>query len=187
MNDVTLLLNAVGQGDVKAAGELLPVIYQELHQAAPLQMAHEQPGHTLQTTALVHEAWLRLVGPEHHTWQNRAHFFSAAAEAMRRVLVDNARRRSAQRHGGGQQRVDLHESEVAAPANDEHVLALHEALDEFAARDPQKAELVKLRFFAGLSFAEAARILGVSEPTAKRWWTFARAWLARAIEAGQTD
>jgi RNA polymerase sigma factor (TIGR02999 family) len=148
-------------------------------------MAREPAGQTLQPTALVHEAWLRLGGDEQPTWQNRAHFFGAAAEAMRRILIDNARRRRALRHGGGQERVDIDDLELAAVAdNDDQLLAVHEALDKLAAQDPRKAELVKLRYFAGLTIEEAALALGISEPTAKRWWTFARTWLYQEIRPG---
>ena len=177
MSDVTQILGAIQQGDPKAAGELLPLVYQELRRLAAFRMAKESPGQTLQPTALVHEAWLRLVGSEQQTWQNRAHFFGAAAEAMRRILIENARRKRALRHGGGQQRFDIEEANVAAGMKDDELLALDEALDKFAVREREKAELVKLRYFAGLSFEEAAEILGVSIPTAKRWWAYARAWL----------
>jgi len=135
----------------------------------------------LQATALVHEAWLRLVGNQNQKWNGRAHFFGAAAEAMRRILIENARRKGAQRHGGGQQRVDIEEIDVASPAKDDQLLAINEALDKFAAIDPVKAELVKLRYFIGMTIPEAADILGVSEPTAKRHWAYARAWLYREI------
>ena len=177
MSDVTQVLGAIQQGDPKAAGELLPLVYQELRRLAAFRMAKESPGQTLQPTALVHEAWLRLVGSEQQTWQNRAHFFGAAAEAMRRILIDNARRKRALCHGGGQQRLDIEEANLAAGMKDDELLALDEALDKFAAREREKAELVKLRYFAGLSFEEAAEVLGVSVPTAKRWWAYARAWL----------
>ncbi len=141
-------------------------------------MANEPPGQTLQPTALAHEAWLRLVvGAEPQTWQNRAHFFGAAAEAMRRILIDNARRKRALRHGGGQQRVDIQEVEIADTKQDNDLLALNDALEKFALEDSQKAELVKLRYFAGLTTAEAAEKLHISIPTADRWWAFARAWL----------
>jgi RNA polymerase sigma factor (TIGR02999 family) len=177
VSDVTQILGAIQQGDPKAAGELLPLVYQELRRLAAFRMAKESPGQTLQPTALVHEAWLRLVGSEQQTWQNRAHFFGAAAEAMRRILIDNARRKRALCHGGGQQRLDIEEANLAAGMKDDELLALDEALDKFAAREREKAELVKLRYFAGLSFEEAAEVLGVSVPTAKRWWAYARAWL----------
>ena len=184
MSDVTRLLDAVGKGDAVAAGQLLPLVYQELRQLAAAKMARENPGHTLQPTALVHEAWLKLAGPDGRAqFQNRAHFFGAAAEAMRRILVDSARRKLAARHGGGQSREDIAGLEIAAPSGDDELLAVHEALEKFAALDPQKAELVKLRSFVGLPFSEVAEVLGSSEPTAKRWWAYARAWLFAEIKS----
>ncbi|HUJ44592.1 MAG TPA: sigma-70 family RNA polymerase sigma factor [Opitutaceae bacterium] len=184
MSDLTLILQQMERGDPQAADRLLPLVYDELRRIAAGKMAREPAGQTLQPTALVHEAWLRLGGDEQPTWQNRAHFFGAAAEAMRRILIDRARRRCALRHGGGQERVDIDDLELAAGTeNDDQLLAIHEALDELAARDPQKAELVKLRYFAGLTIEEAALALGISEPTAKRWWTFARTWLYQEIRA----
>jgi RNA polymerase sigma factor (TIGR02999 family) len=181
MNDVTKILSAIQQGDPKAGVELLPLVYQEVRKLAAARMAKEPPGQTLQATALVHEAWLRLVGSEQQTWQNRAHFFGAAAEAMRRILIDNARRKRALRHGGGQQRVELHEIEIAGNEKDDQLLAVSEALERFALQDPQKAELVKLRFFGGLTFEEVAELMNVSVPTAKRWWVYARAQLFQAV------
>lgn len=170
------------RGDPQAADRLLPLVYDELRRIAAGKMAREPAGQTLQPTALVHEAWLRLGGDEQPTWQNRAHFFGAAAEAMRRILIDRARRRRALRHGGGQERIDIDDLELAAVAdNDDQLLAVHEALDKLAAQDPPKAELVKLRYFAGMTIEEAALALGISEPTAKRWWTFARTWLYQEI------
>ena len=169
-------------GDPKVADELLPLVYEELRKLAAARMARENPGHTLQPTALVHEAWLRLVGDENVRWDGRAHFFGAAAEAMRRILIDRARRRNASRHGGDQQRVDLEAVEIAAPDDDDQLLAVNEALEKFAAQDKLKAELVKLRYFAGLTIEEAAQVLRISEPTANRYWTFAKAWLHREIE-----
>ena len=183
MTDVTRILNAIGDGDAKAADELLPLVYEELRRLAAYRMANEAPGQTLQPTALVHEAWLRLTGNKNVKWDSRAHFFGAAAEAMRRILIDNARRKKALRHGGGQQRLDIHDVDIAATANDEELLAINEALEKFAAHDKQKAELVKLRYFTGLKIEEAAQMLGVSEPTAKRWWAYARAWLFREIQS----
>lgn len=183
MNDLTQVLEAAQQGDPKAAAELLPLVYEELRKLAAAKMARELPGQTLQPTALVHEAWLRLSGPKQQTFQNRAHFFGAAAEAMRRILIDIARRKQAQRHGGDLARVDVAETNIAAPADEDQMLAIHEALDKLAVREPQKAELVKLRYFVGLSVEEAAEVLGVSEPTAKRWWTYARAWLFEEIQS----
>lgn len=185
MSDFTLLLHKMEQGDAAAGNELLPLVYGELRRLAAAHMAREAPGQTLQPTALVHEAWLRLGGESQPAWQNRAHFFGAAAEAMRRILIDRARRRHAQRHGGGQERLNADDVDLAAPAEDDRVLlAVGEALEKFATLDPAKAQLVKLRYFAGLSHAEAARSLGISEPTAKRWWAYARAWLYREIRAG---
>jgi RNA polymerase sigma factor (TIGR02999 family) len=148
-------------------------------------MANEAAGHTLQPTALVHEAWLRLVNADQQTWQNRAHFFSAAAEAMRRVLIESARRKRALRHGGGQQRLDIHEVDVASEVKDDELLAVDDVLDRFAEQDKEKAELVKLRYFVGLSFEEAAEVLRISIPTAKRWWAYSRAWLYQEIRAGK--
>ena len=182
MADLTLLLDAIQRGEPDAAGALLAQVYAELRQLARAKMAREQPGHTLQPTALVHEAWLRL---GEQCFENRAHFFGAAAEAMRRILVERARRKLAARHGGGAEHVDMDGIEIAAPTEkDDELLAVHEALDNLAAHDPRKAELVKLRYFAGLSIDEAAEVLGISAPTAKRDWTYARAWLFREIKAG---
>jgi RNA polymerase sigma factor (TIGR02999 family) len=182
VSEVTHILEAIQQDDARAADELLPLVYEELRKLAAHRMAHEAAGQTLQPTALVHEAWLRLVGKENQLWQNSGHFFAAAAEAMRRILIDNARRKRAQRHGGGQARVDIQELEVAAAAKDDELLAVHDALDKLAAEDKQMAELVKLRFFIGLTNKESAEILRVSEPTIERWWSFARAWLFREIK-----
>ena len=181
MSDVTRLLAAIQQGDPRAAEELLPLVYRELQQLARAKMAREQPGQTLQPTALVHEAWLRLGGQR---FENRAHFFGAAAEAMRRILVEAARRKHAARRGGGQAHADVDEIAIAAPMPDDELLAVHEALDRLAAHDAQKAELVKLRYFAGLSIEETAAALSISERTAKRHWTYARAWLLDAMRAG---
>ena len=183
MTDITRVLEAARQGDPRAATELLPLVYTELRKLAAAKMAREAPGQTLQPTALVHEAWLRVSGPGQANYQNRAHFFAAAAEAMRRILIDSARRKHAQRRGGGQARVELEEAGIAAPVNDEQLLVVHEALDRFAAEDPAKVELVKLRFFVGLSVEEAAEVLGVSVPTVKRHWSYAKAWLYREMRA----
>ena len=182
MSDVTRILKSVANGDQKAADELLPLVYEELRKLATAKMANESPNQTLQPTALVHEAWLRLTGNENVKWDGRAHFFGAAAEAMRRILIDTARRKRAQRHGGGQQRVDIADVDIAVPGKDDELLAMDEALEKFAAVDKQKAELVKLRYFAGLSVEESAKILGISNPTAKRWWAYARAWLFDQIK-----
>ena len=164
-----------------SASELLAVVYEELRKLADAKLARERPGQTLQATALVHEAWLRVGADHQPPWQNQAHFFSAAAEAMRRILIENARRKLAVRHGGEAVRVPLEALDLACPMPDEQLLALHEALDRLAAHDAVKAEVVKLRFFAGLTFAEAAESLGIAEPTAKRYWAYARAWLYRDL------
>ena len=182
MSEVTRILDAIGHGDSKAAEELLPLIYDELRRLAAHRMAGEQPGQTLQPTALVHEAWLRLVGDGDPGWQNRAHFFGAAAEAMRRILIDRARSKQAARHGGGQVRVELEESSLEAPIDDEKILQVHEALDVLAAEDPEKAEIVKLRFFAGLSHEEIATLLGVNEKTVCRHWEVAKVRLFQSIK-----
>ena len=178
MPDVTQLLNAIDPGDPRAVAELLPLVYDELRKLASAKMAHEAAGHTLQPTALVHEAWLRLGGDAAPSFQNRAHFFGAAAEAMRRILIERARRRLAAKRGGGAVEVDLDEIEIPSPlADDDQLLAVNEALEKFAALDPRKAELVKLRYFVGMSFDEAATALGIAVPTAKQWWAYARSWL----------
>ena len=181
MSDVTRILAAVEAGDPQAADQLLPMVYSELRKLAVFRMAQEAPGHTLQPTALVHEAWIRLVKGENPKFDGRAHFFAAAAEAMRRILIDRARRKRAARHGGDQQRVDILDVDIAAPTGDDELLAVHEALDKFAAQDPVKADLVKLRYFVGMTITEAATVLDISEPTAKRYWTYARAWLYQEI------
>ena len=164
----------------------MPVVYEELRKLAAQKMAHEAPGQTLQPTALVHEAWLRLVGKDGQAqFKNRAHFFGAAAEAMRRILIENARRKRTPLHGGDQRRLDIQEVEIAAEVKGDELLALNDALDKLAMQDKPKAELVKLRYFVGLTIEEAAEILGISQPTAKRHWTFARAWLYAKINAAQ--
>ena len=185
MSDVTRILEAAQNGDPTAAEQLLPLVYEELRRLAAHKMANEAAGQTLQPTALVHEAWLRLVGNQEQQWNGRAHFFGAAAEAMRRILIENARRKGARRHGGGKARLDVHEIEIAAPAKDEELLALSDALEKFAVRDKQEAELVKLRYFVGLTTEEAAQVLGISVPTADRSWNFSRAWLYEEIERQQ--
>ena len=179
MSDVTRILKAIEAGDPQAAAALLPLVYDELRRLSAAQMAHEKPGQTLDATALVHEAYLRLVGDQQ--FENRGHFFAAAAEAMRRILVENARRKSRQKHGGGLRRADVEIADLSAPMPDEELLALDEALTKLAAADPFKAQLIQLRFFAGLSNEAAAEILGVSSVTAKRHWRYARAWLHRAV------
>lgn len=184
MSDVTLLLQRLQQGDSLAADELAPLVYTELRRLAAAKMARERPGHTLQATALVHEAWLRLGDG---VFANRAHFFAAAAEAMRRILVERARRKSREKRGGGDvEHVDLDDVEIAAPvSNEEEILAVNDALDQLAALHPEKAELVKLRYFAGLTFEEVAEVMGISLTTAKRDWAYARGWLHRKIVAGR--
>lgn len=179
--EVTRILDAIGEGRAGAAEELLPLVYQELRQLAARKMANEPPGQTLQATALVHEAYLRLLGSERPQWKGRGHFYGAAAEAMRRILIERARRRQAERHGGRLRRVDFEGLELGAEPDDEQLLALHEALAKFEQRDEAKARLVKLRFFAGLSLPQAAEALGIPEGTAKRDWAFARAWLYREM------
>jgi RNA polymerase sigma factor (TIGR02999 family) len=184
MSDITRVLGALQNGDPRAAEQLLPLVYEELRKLAAHKLAGERPGQTLQATALVHEAWLRIAGPDQHTWNGRGHFFGAAAEAMRRILIDNARRKLAARHGGGLARIDADASgiEIAAPeGNEEELLAVHEALDRLAWRNPRQADLVKLRYFAGLTIEESADALGMSTGTAKRDWSYARAWLFRDI------
>jgi RNA polymerase sigma factor (TIGR02999 family) len=189
--DITRILDRIGSGDAAAPEELLLVVYAELRRMAAAKMAREAPGHTLQATALVHEAWLRLhaSGPTEDAatsgaparWANRAHFFGAAAEAMRRILIESARRKRV-RHGSGRQQVDLLDVEIATATPGDEILALDEALEKLAALDPEKVELVKLRYFIGLTTEEAAEILGISERTAKRYWAHARAWLYREIK-----
>jgi RNA polymerase sigma factor (TIGR02999 family) len=180
VDDLTRILNQVSGDGKIGADQLLPLVYQKLRQVASDKMKSEAPGNTLQATALVHEAWLR-VGGEAQGWQSRWHFFSAAAEAMRRILIDRARSKRAVKHGGGLERVDVDGVEIAAPAEESELLDVHEALDAFAAKHPTKAELVKLRYFAGLTLPEAAEVIGISTPTAERHWAFARVWLFREI------
>jgi RNA polymerase sigma factor (TIGR02999 family) len=182
MGDATLLLTALDQGDPTAADKLLELVYEDLRRLATSRMAQEAPGQTLQSTALVHEAWLRLVGAKNQNFENRAHFFSAAAEAMRRILIDNARRKLRQRHGGDWERVDLGKQDLAAPAADQQLLAVHEVLDKLAMEHPLQAEVVKLRYFAGMTNEEVAQVLGVSVTTVKNYWTFARTWLLHEIK-----
>jgi RNA polymerase sigma factor (TIGR02999 family) len=185
MSDVTRILTSIEQGNAGASEELLPIVYQELRRMAAHKMAGEPAGHTLQPTALVHEAWLKLVDSRAQSWQNRAHFFGAAAEAMRRILIARARRKGRQRRGSGAAHLDVDELQIAGPTPDDRLLALNEALDRFAALEPRQAELVKLRYFVGLKIEEAADVLGISEATAKRWWAYARAWLFHEMSASQ--
>jgi RNA polymerase sigma factor (TIGR02999 family) len=185
MSKVTQILTAIEQGDTKAANKLLPLVYEELRRLAAHKMSHELPGQTLQATALVHEAYIRLVGSEAMNWNSRTHFFSAAAEAMRRILIDNARRKHRLKWGGGREKVDLEDAELAIETPSEDIIALDEALTKLAFQDKAKADLVKLRYFAGLTLEQAAEILGFSNTTAKRHWTYARAWLYRQITANK--
>jgi RNA polymerase sigma factor (TIGR02999 family) len=183
VSDVTRILTAIEQGDPNAADRLLPLVYEELRKLATHRMANEAAAQTLQPTALVHEAWLRLVGRDNPKFANRAHFFAAAAEAMRRILIDNARRKRAVRHGSGQQRVAFEEAELASPmAEDDQLFAVNDALDKLAARSKLEAELVKLRYFVGLTLEEAAAVLGISARTADNYWAHARAWLFHELQ-----
>ena len=187
MAEVTQILNAIREGQPQAAEELLPLVYDELRRLAAVRIAHERPGQTLQATALVHEAYLRLVGDEPQTqWEHRGHFFAVAAEAMRRILVENARRKRRLRHGGEYQRVELAEADVVITGPADDVLALDEALQQFEHDQPRKAALVKLRYFAGLSEDDAAAALGISRATASRWWAFARAWLYERMRGAES-
>lgn len=183
MSDVTLILNALEQGDDKAVERLLPVVYQELRQLAAQKLSREQPGHTLQATALVHEAYLRLVGTDSQCFRNRAYFFGAAAEAMRRILIENARRKQRLKRGGQFQKADMNESGLAIEPPSDDLIALDEALTDLGETDGIKAELVKLRYFTGLTLDEAAEVLEISPTTAKRHWRYAKAWLYRRIRA----
>jgi RNA polymerase sigma factor (TIGR02999 family) len=188
MADVTHILGAIARGEPQAADALLPLVYEELRRLAAQKLAHEPPGQTLQATALVHEAYLRLVGDAAGAdWDGRGHFFAAAAEAMRRILVESARRKKSRKHGGGLHRHDAAEVEPAAPEPVEDLLALDEALDKLAAVEPDKAELVKLRYFAGLTIEQAAGTLGISPATAKRSWSYARSWLYREVHGAPPD
>jgi RNA polymerase sigma factor (TIGR02999 family) len=185
VNEVTRILSAIDQGDPQAAEHLLPLVYQELRRLAAQKLAQEKPGHTLQATALVHEVYLRLVaGANVQEWNSRGHFFAAAAEAMRRILVESARRKGRRKRGGDRQRLAIEVCEPAIAGPDIDILAVDEALSQLAIAHPEKAELVKLRYFAGLTLADAAGALGISTATADRHWRYARAWLARALRPG---
>ena len=184
MTDVTRILDAIEQGDAKAADELLPLVYEELRRLAAHKMSQEPPGQTLQATALVHEAYIRLVGSEAQDWKSRTHFFSAAAEAMRRILIDNARRKQGLKHGGRFQRVDLDDVKATVEDPSTSLIAMDEALTKLAQKDHGLAELVKLRYFAGLTLEQVAKIQGVSSRTARSHWAYARAWLHREITKG---
>lgn len=179
--DITVILQRIERGEEQAADRLLPLVYHELRRLAAARMAHESPGHTLQPTALVHEAWLRLGGNHQPDWKNRAQFFSAAAKAMQRILIDSARRRLAQRRGGRQEHVNIDDIEVAGAVDDARMLRVNDALEKFAIDEPEKAELVKLRYFTGLTLEEAASALDIAEPTARRWWAYSRAWLIKEM------
>jgi RNA polymerase sigma factor (TIGR02999 family) len=186
MSDVTRILSAIERGDAQAAAQLLPLVYDELRRLAAQRLAQEKPGQTLEATALVHEAYLRLVGADpDQPWQNRGHFFAAAAEAMRRILVESARRKDRLKHGGGRHRVSLDDDCALAAEISEDLPALDEALTRLAERDPLRAELVKLRFFAGLTMPEVAQVLRISLATAERHWTFARTWLYAELTADE--
>lgn len=181
MSEVTRILTAIEKGEAAATAELLPLVYDELRRIAAHKMSAEAAGHTLQATALVHEAWLRLVGTEERQWQNRAHFFGAAAEAMRRILVDHARRKLSQKRGGGVAPEELNESVLVLNAPPDELLAVHEALDTLAKQDPEAAQLVKLRYFIGMTMEESAAAMNIATRTAERSWTYARAWLHKEI------
>jgi RNA polymerase sigma factor (TIGR02999 family) len=183
MSDVTRLLQAASVGDPRAAAELLPLVYDELRRLAAHRLARERNGHTLQPTALVHEAWLKISGDDERAWNGRQHFFAAAAEAMRRILVDRARRRLAAKRGAGEICLNADELDIPGPAPDEQLLAVNEALEKFAVLDARKAELVKLRYFVGLTLEEAAEVLGISARTADNYWAHARAWLFHELKA----
>ncbi len=190
MNEVTRILSGIQAGDPQAAEQLLPLVYEELRKLAAQKLAQEKPGQTLEATALVHEAYLRLVGKpaeeDSHEWEGRAHFFAAAAEAMRRILIEKARRKQRPKRGGSRPQVEIELADIASPMPDEDLLALDEAMSRLAAEDPVRAKLVQLRFYTGLSNEEAAKILGISGVTAKRYWRYARAWLHREISKGDT-
>lgn len=183
MSDVTRILAAIENGDARAADQLLPLVYEELRRLAAAKMSQEKPGQTLQATALVHEAYIRLVGAQNQNWSGRTHFFTAAAEAMRRILIDNARRKQRLKHGGDRQKVNLTDAEYASEKSSDELIALDEALTRLAEIDKTKADLVKLRYFAGLSLEQAAAVLNLPERTAKRYWAHARAWLYKQVTA----
>lgn len=185
MSDVTLVLEAVRRGEKKASEELLPIVYEELRRIAAGRMARESAGHTLQPTALVHEAWVRLIEDGSRNWENRAHFFGAASEAMRRILIERARRKARIRHGGGQERVNIAEFDVAATLPDEKILLVDEALERLNEEEPETARVVVLKFFGGLTNEEIVEILGTSERTVRRQWTYAKAWLFNWIRKRQ--
>jgi len=182
MSDATVMRGAMEAGDSKAAERLLVLVYDELRRLAASRLVQAAPGQTLQPTALVHEAWLRLVGDQNPSFKDRAHFFRACAEAMRHILIDRARRKKTERHGGGYRRVDFEDFDLAAPPASDQLLAVNEALDKLAHEHPVQAELVKLRYFTGLTIKEVSEVLGISVTTAKSYWTFSRAWLLSEIK-----
>jgi RNA polymerase sigma factor (TIGR02999 family) len=184
MSDVTRILTAIEQGDARAADELLPLVYEELRRLAAQKMSKERPGQTLQATALVHEAYIRLVGSEPGDWSGKTHFYAAAAEAMRRILIENARRKQRLKHGGARQKVNLEDAGIVIQGPSEDIVALDEALTKLALEDQVKADLVKLRYFAGLTIEQAAKILNISKATADRYWSYSRAWLFDEINKG---
>jgi RNA polymerase sigma factor (TIGR02999 family) len=188
MNDMTEILSAIERGDERAADRLLPLVYDELRKLAAHRLTHEKPGQTLQATALVHEAYVRLVGPgTNQQWAHRGHFFAAAAEAMRRILIESARHKQSAKRGGDWKRVSASPDKLPGPKSEEPVelLAVHDALDRLAAKSPRKAELVKLRYFLGCTIPEAAELLGIAPATAEEDWTFAKAWLRKHLEPGE--
>ena len=187
MDEVTRVLQSATNGDPRAAAELLPLVYDQLRRLAAHRLAGERVNHTLQPTALVHEAWIKISADDQRTWNGRQHFFAAAAEAMRRILVDRARRRLAAKRGSGVEPMNSDEIELVMPVEDGQLLAVDEALAKFATSEPRKAELVKLRYFVGLKFEEAAEVLGIAVPTAKRWWAYSRAWLRVEIASTSED
>mgnify|MGYP001097426988 CR=1 FL=1 len=184
MSDVTRILTAIEQGDARAADQLLPLVYEELRRLAAQKMSQERPGQTLQATALVHEAYIRLVGSDARDWSGRTHFFAAAAEAMRRILIENARRKNRLKHGGARQKVDFDDASVVIAGPSDDIIALDEALSKLALEDPVKADLVKLRYFAGLTIEQTAGILDISRATADRYWSYSRAWLFDEVNKG---
>lgn len=183
MSEATVMLDAIKKGDASAPAALLDLVYDELRRLASSKLAREAPGQTLQSTALVHEAWLRLIGDENRRFENRTHFFAAAAEAMRRILIERARRRHAVRHGGEYERVHIEEDMLASPGDDEQLLALNEALEKLERKHPIQAQVVKLRYFAGMSNEEIAELIGVSLSTVKNYWVFSKAWLYREMKS----
>ena len=185
MSEVTRILAAIREGDSRAVDDLLPAVYEELRQLAAQKLSREKPGQTLQATALVHEAYIRLVGAETGNWKSRTYFFAAAAEAMRRILIENARRKKRLRHGGDKQRVEMQDADLMIDAPCDDLIALDEALTKLAEEDPAKADLVKLRYFAGLTIEQAAEVLGISGATADRYWSYARAWLFHELNSGE--